>query len=296
MPDRMWYYSSGGEQQGPVSTSRLRELATSGELQPDNLVWSEGMPNWAAASSIKGLLPSAVTTSAAVVTPVAPATADQVTSATHVQPAGGQYTQQMSAATQMAGAAARQAVGAFRSLVSDPVGGIGQSFHQLSRTAALQVGIAFLVLFLLLAILASVIGTASVGGLALISGESATAFLQGLLVLLVFLGAMIGVSALFRTMTRATVGLEADLFIVGASLLPIGFYFLLSSVLNVQSRIVMAIVTIAAVFAMTFTTLMLHSGLTRIVRLTDRLASLAVPAMFVAGGAASWIIMRLFNR
>ena len=46
---------------------------------------------------------------------------------------------------------------------------------------------------------------------------------------------------------------------------------------------------------MVFTTLMLYSGLTRIVRLSDRMASLAVPAMFAAGGAASWVVMWLFG-
>jgi hypothetical protein len=291
----MWYYSNGGQQEGPVSTSRLRELAASGQLQPSDLVWSEGMANWAAANTVKGLVPAVAAPSASEDTPAATVTPSAALAETQVQPVANQYTQQVSAATQLAGAAARQAMGALKSLASDPVGAMGQSFQQLARTAALQVGTAFLVLFVLLAILAGIISVGSVAGVAVISSESAKAFFQGLLALLVVLGAMIGVSAAFRTMTRAAVGLEADLFIVGASLLPIGFLLLLSAILNTESRIVSSIVSIAAVFALVFTTLMLYSGLTRIVRLSDRMASLAVPTMFAAGGAASWLVMWLFR-
>lgn len=53
-----WHYSSNGEQHGPVSAARLKELATSGELAPTDLVWKEGMADWKPAKSIKGLFPS----------------------------------------------------------------------------------------------------------------------------------------------------------------------------------------------------------------------------------------------
>jgi len=51
-----WYYSSAGQQLGPVSPKELKELATSGQLAPTDLVWREGMPEWKPASSVKGLL------------------------------------------------------------------------------------------------------------------------------------------------------------------------------------------------------------------------------------------------
>ncbi len=41
-----WYYVDAGQQAGPVDDAQLEELARSGKLQPDTLVWREGMDNW----------------------------------------------------------------------------------------------------------------------------------------------------------------------------------------------------------------------------------------------------------
>ncbi len=46
-PDRsLWYYLSGDQQHGPVSAGRLHQLARSGTLLPEDLVWREGMDDW----------------------------------------------------------------------------------------------------------------------------------------------------------------------------------------------------------------------------------------------------------
>ena len=50
-----WYYSRGGQQHGPVSVSELKQLAASGKLLPSDLVWKDGMDEWAPASKVKGL-------------------------------------------------------------------------------------------------------------------------------------------------------------------------------------------------------------------------------------------------
>jgi GYF domain 2 len=51
-----WHYTQNGQAVAvPVSTPQLKQLAVSGQLKPDDLVWQEGMTSWAAASSIKGL-------------------------------------------------------------------------------------------------------------------------------------------------------------------------------------------------------------------------------------------------
>jgi uncharacterized membrane protein YhaH (DUF805 family) len=42
-----WYYAAGGQQQGPVTVDHLRQLAATGGVQPDTLVWTDGMANWA---------------------------------------------------------------------------------------------------------------------------------------------------------------------------------------------------------------------------------------------------------
>jgi len=63
-----WYFAQQGQRVGPVSSTQLKELAASGRLQPSDLVWKEGMAQWAAASEIKGLFPTA-TQAAAPETP-----------------------------------------------------------------------------------------------------------------------------------------------------------------------------------------------------------------------------------
>lgn len=55
--NKIWYYTVDGNQQGPVSAVELKQLATSGSLKPQDLVWKEGMPEWTPANNLKGLFP-----------------------------------------------------------------------------------------------------------------------------------------------------------------------------------------------------------------------------------------------
>jgi hypothetical protein len=52
-----WYYTTQGQQCGPVSTAELKQLAVAQQLQPSDLVWREGLAKWVPASSAKGLFP-----------------------------------------------------------------------------------------------------------------------------------------------------------------------------------------------------------------------------------------------
>jgi hypothetical protein len=55
MPPIDWYYARGNKQMGPVSSTELKRLATADELSPDDLVWREGLAEWAPARSVRGL-------------------------------------------------------------------------------------------------------------------------------------------------------------------------------------------------------------------------------------------------
>jgi len=55
----LWYYVKQGQQQGPVTIETLRALAATGQLQPSDLVWQEGMNQWVQAGSVDGLCPQA---------------------------------------------------------------------------------------------------------------------------------------------------------------------------------------------------------------------------------------------
>ncbi len=41
-----WHYVKAGQSVGPVSETDLQNLARAGEIQPDTLVWHEGLANW----------------------------------------------------------------------------------------------------------------------------------------------------------------------------------------------------------------------------------------------------------
>jgi len=52
-----WWYATGDQKHGPITSEQLKTLARSGELMPSDLVWTEGMTDWRQASSVKGLMP-----------------------------------------------------------------------------------------------------------------------------------------------------------------------------------------------------------------------------------------------
>jgi uncharacterized membrane protein len=48
-----WYYVDNGQQAGPVDDAQLEQLRQTGKIQPDTLIWSEGMANWQAYGQVK---------------------------------------------------------------------------------------------------------------------------------------------------------------------------------------------------------------------------------------------------
>ena len=52
-----WFYSKGGQQLGPVPFEQLKQLAASGQLQPSDLVWKDGMSQWVESRKVKGVFP-----------------------------------------------------------------------------------------------------------------------------------------------------------------------------------------------------------------------------------------------
>jgi hypothetical protein len=52
MADDAWYYAQNNQQLGPVTLEALRGMAASGQLAPDNLVWTQGMPQWLPARTV----------------------------------------------------------------------------------------------------------------------------------------------------------------------------------------------------------------------------------------------------
>ncbi len=65
-----WYYAKNGQQMGPVSTDVITRLAASGQVQPSDLVWRDGMPNWAPARTVRAIFPEPPPVAAIPVQPV----------------------------------------------------------------------------------------------------------------------------------------------------------------------------------------------------------------------------------
>ena len=77
---KQWYCIVDGEQYGPIDEATLRNWAQQGRVQLSDLVWSEGMADWAPASSVPGLVdaqPAAQPAAPAAREPTASAYADQ---------------------------------------------------------------------------------------------------------------------------------------------------------------------------------------------------------------------------
>jgi hypothetical protein len=55
MPPIDWYYAKDNKQFGPVNAVELKRLSQTGELRPEDLVWTDGMKEWSAARKVKGL-------------------------------------------------------------------------------------------------------------------------------------------------------------------------------------------------------------------------------------------------
>lgn len=67
----MWYYSKNGTQQGPLSQEELLQKKQSGEVQPSDLVWRQGMSDWVALSQVAELSGTASPSLSASPTPAA---------------------------------------------------------------------------------------------------------------------------------------------------------------------------------------------------------------------------------
>jgi hypothetical protein len=45
-PSAQWYFGSGGQQHGPVTTDAIKQMLREGKISTADLVWSEGMSDW----------------------------------------------------------------------------------------------------------------------------------------------------------------------------------------------------------------------------------------------------------
>ena len=172
-------------------------------------------------------------------------------------------------------AASTDAMGAFKTFASNPVGGLAPAYESLGPNRALGVGITFGVVFALCALFGMYrFVSAMFGGFGGGGGVGAGGFLRLIVIAVVPFVSVFGASAGVRMIFGGSGSFGSDSFMAGASLLPIGIVALLAALLGPSNY---NVVTSVALFAGCFTVLMLFAGLTRICKISERAATLAVP-------------------
>ncbi len=191
--------------------------------------------------------------------------------------------------------ASRGAVQALKMFASNPVGGMPGAFEGLGARA-LSVGITFGVVVALCFLLGiyRFLGQFSGGFGETIKGLGFGGFIKALVVTLVPFVTLAGASFLVRQVFRGAGGLGYDSFIAGASLLPFGGVALVAGVLGFGNY---DVIMVCGLFAVCLTVLMLFSGLTRISRISERAATIAIPLMLIVSGWLSKVIYKaMFER
>lgn len=169
----------------------------------------------------------------------------------------------------------------------NPVGGLPESFAQFDDRRAIQVGIAFAILFEAVLLLAGFIfksKAASLLGGFIPIGELTAAQMFKLVVLgLVPFASLTAASALARLVFRGTGRFSGDVYTAGAVLLPAGFLTLVAAMLGAGN---VEVILVLSLFAMTYSILMLYAGCSRIGGIPDAGAAPAVPIILLV---SSWI-------
>jgi hypothetical protein len=182
-------------------------------------------------------------------------------------------------------AASSDAITAFKAFASNPVGGLADAYNSLGASKALGVGLTFGAVFAVCILLSvyrvvpEFMRPTGVGG-----------FLKILVVAVVPFGALFLAAAAVRTIFRGEGALGSDSFLAGASLLPFGFLAIIMSVVGPSN---LEVIYFLSLFAVCLTILMLFAGLTRINRISERMATIAVPLMLVLTAWVSKVIYRM---
>jgi hypothetical protein len=180
-------------------------------------------------------------------------------------------------------AASKDATQAFKTFAADPVGGLPAAFESLGPSRAMGVG----VVFAAVAIVCVFVGVfISLGSYARPDfGDSIKFLLFGAVPFVSILLA----SAATRKVFRGAGSFGGDSLIAGASLLPLGFLVLVSSILGLAN---LEIAALLLVFALCYGILMLYTGVTRISNVSESKAAFAVPVMIIV---SFWLTKIIFG-
>ncbi|HEY6350883.1 MAG TPA: zinc ribbon domain-containing protein [Candidatus Angelobacter sp.] len=208
-------------------------------------------------------------------------------------------------------AGSQDAVKAFLVLLKDPVGGLAKSYALFDEGRALMVGGVYGAVFAVVLMLSALVGGgpglgmlmggagASVNPEALAAARAAgylpstgKIMFQALLGGLIFAAVLMGACVLVRLVFKGTTKLAGEIYIAGASLLPLALGVAVVLVLGMAG--LYRIIPAALVFAVAYMILMLFVGYQRLMGISEGKAGLSVPAVLVITGLVVSLIDGMF--
>lgn len=169
-----------------------------------------------------------------------------------------------------------------RTFGGNPVGGLSQAFEGLGPARALSVGVVFGCVFACCLAL-GYYSLFPVWG----RPRGLIGFIKIIVVALVPFVALFGASAIARKIFRGEGSFGHDSFVAGASLLPYGIVAISASILGMGNW---EVVSVLLLFAVCLNILMLFASATRISKLSDQAATVAIPFMLLICAGLSKVI------
>ncbi|MFB8789380.1 MAG: DnaJ domain-containing protein [Potamolinea sp.] len=171
---------------------------------------------------------------------------------------------------------------AYKTLALNPTEGLLTAFANLDKKQALFVGI----LFAIIADFCFVVGAYVISR----DLSRVISILNLILVGLVPFVSLFTTSTIVRAICRRRGSLSGDIFLAGASMMPLSFLVLLSSISKFLPNNTMLILS---VFVSCYTILTLYSGCTQISNLPEKVAAFVVPVMLLVSGWFSYFAFSL---
>lgn len=156
-------------------------------------------------------------------------------------------------------------------VLRDPVGGIPASFVRLGKQRAMEVAVAVAVLGAVLIVVGVFLTIPA-------WARPSNAFFRLLVLAIAMLGGLSGAGFAARKLLQGTGSPEGDVFIAAVSLAPISVLVFASGLIGITN---VEIIGGLAMFAITWTVLMLYSGVTRVSSIPEGKSAYAVPLMLI---------------
>jgi len=161
--------------------------------------------------------------------------------------------------------------GALAEILRDPVAGLPKFFNKLARRRALEVGIAVALVGTLLVVVGVFMAVPS-------WARPSNAFFGILLMAVVMFGGLTGSGYAARQVLHGEGSVEGDVFVAAVSLAPISVLVFFAGLVGMGN---VELIGAVAMFAFSWTVLMLYSGVTAVSGISERKGPYAVPLMLM---------------